>query len=144
MEAPDSKSEITMRKILTAARKVLAENGYAETTISKISEEANVSRGLLHYHFKDKEDIVTKVLWTNMEKLGNLAFTMLKDTISADTFAELFVDSMEIVMEEDPHFQVLIIETILASSRGRFNREEPCRCYRAPTKAKSHHRQHQR
>ncbi|HKD74391.1 MAG TPA: TetR family transcriptional regulator [Ktedonobacterales bacterium] len=56
-------AELTARdKIIEAAYKVMAEQGYAATTISAIASEAGVARGLLHYYFKNKEEILVEVL----------------------------------------------------------------------------------
>jgi AcrR family transcriptional regulator len=46
--------------ILHASLKVLATKGYENATIADISKAAHVSRGILHYYFSDKEDLVSK------------------------------------------------------------------------------------
>ena len=51
-----------VQAILNAAVKVLASKGYEGATIMELAEASNVSRGVLHYYFKDKEDIATKAL----------------------------------------------------------------------------------
>lgn len=48
--------------ILQAALRVLAAKGYENATIADISKAARVSRGILHYYFSDKEDLVSKAL----------------------------------------------------------------------------------
>ena len=45
-------------KILNGSLKILATKGYEDATIADISKAANVSRGILHYYFSDKEDLV--------------------------------------------------------------------------------------
>lgn len=42
--------------------KILAAKGYEDATIADISKAADVSRGILHYYFSDKEDLVSKTL----------------------------------------------------------------------------------
>jgi AcrR family transcriptional regulator len=42
--------------------KILAAKGHEDATISDISKAADVSRGILHYYFSDKEDLVSKAL----------------------------------------------------------------------------------
>lgn len=49
--------------------KVLAKNGYENTTIATLAAEAGVSRGILHYYFSNKEDLVSKVLEYSSEKI---------------------------------------------------------------------------
>ena len=48
--------------ILNASLKILATKGYENATIVDISKAADVSRGILHYYFSDKEDLVSKAL----------------------------------------------------------------------------------
>ncbi len=55
------KANKTKQKILIAAKHVFAQNGYWDATIKAIATEADVARGLLHYHFKSKEDLYIQV-----------------------------------------------------------------------------------
>ena len=48
--------------ILSGSLKTLAAKGYEDATIADISKAADVSRGILHYYFSDKEDLVSKAL----------------------------------------------------------------------------------
>lgn len=43
--------------LLTAAKELFSEHGYAETTFKKISERAGVALGLLTHHFGNKEKL---------------------------------------------------------------------------------------
>jgi len=55
-------SEVTRRRILTAAREVIAESGYAATTFQQIAVRAGVSRPTLHYYFGTLERIYDVLL----------------------------------------------------------------------------------
>jgi AcrR family transcriptional regulator len=50
-------SEKTREAILDAAVNKFCKNGVAITTLSEIASEANVTRGAIYWHFKDKMDI---------------------------------------------------------------------------------------
>ena len=52
----------TREKILQAAFTVLSREGYENTSIKEIAEEAGVAQGLVHYHFKSKQQLVIAVL----------------------------------------------------------------------------------
>lgn len=47
----------TRDEILTAASKVFCENGFANSSLEDIAGEANVTRGAIYWHFKNKNDI---------------------------------------------------------------------------------------
>lgn len=52
----------TSEKILQAAFTVLSREGYENTSIKQIAEEAGVAQGLVHYYFKSKQLLVLAVL----------------------------------------------------------------------------------
>src|SRR5205809_1098429 len=56
------RSTNTRGKILQAAFTVLSRQGYENTSIKDIAEEAGVAQGLVHYHFKSKQQLVLAVL----------------------------------------------------------------------------------
>src|SRR5215468_3593613 len=51
-------SEETRKRIVEAAARVLARDGYAATSVKDIAAEAGVAPGLVHYYFKTKEELV--------------------------------------------------------------------------------------
>jgi AcrR family transcriptional regulator len=52
----------TREKILQAAFTALSRDGYENTSIKEIAEEAGVAQGLIHYYFKSKQMLVLAVL----------------------------------------------------------------------------------
>jgi AcrR family transcriptional regulator len=65
------KSETSRQQVLDAAVKTLAKRGFANTSVSDIAETAGMSKGVVHYHFANKEDLIIRVL------------TQVCDTLSA-------------------------------------------------------------
>src|ERR1700745_4205980 len=59
----------THERILQAAFTVLSRQGYENTSIKEIAEEAGVAQGLVHYHFKSKQLLVLAVLAFVCEKM---------------------------------------------------------------------------
>ncbi len=45
-------------QILDAAEQLVAQRGWAQTSFAEICREADVSNGVLTYHFKDKDDLL--------------------------------------------------------------------------------------
>lgn len=50
--------EVRRAEIMDAAIRLFALKGYLNTTTQDIIDEVKISRGLLYYHFKNKEDIL--------------------------------------------------------------------------------------
>lgn len=57
IERPES-----MDKILEATVELVAEKGFEGASTKEIATRAGVSKGLLHYHYKSKEDILIEAL----------------------------------------------------------------------------------
>jgi len=55
------------KKIIEAAVKVIAENGYHAAQVSKIAKQAGVADGTIYLYFKNKEDILISLF---KEKMG--------------------------------------------------------------------------
>jgi AcrR family transcriptional regulator len=49
-------------RIVKAARKLLAEEGYDRVTMKQVAREAEVAQGLIHYYFSGKDEILLEVL----------------------------------------------------------------------------------
>ena len=49
-------------RIVEAARKLLAEEGYDRVTMKQVAKEAGVAQGLIHYYFSGKDEILLEVL----------------------------------------------------------------------------------
>jgi TetR/AcrR family transcriptional repressor of bet genes len=56
------KKEATRQKLISATLDSLASSGYSETTLSKVSQRAGVSRGLINFHFDSKEHLLIEAL----------------------------------------------------------------------------------
>lgn len=55
-------AEARREQIIKAAVEVLREIGYVSTSLSKIANKANISTGLISYHFSGKEDLMNNTL----------------------------------------------------------------------------------
>jgi TetR/AcrR family transcriptional repressor of mexAB-oprM operon len=56
-----TQSQQTRQQILLAAVEVFAEQGYASPGLSEIAARANVTRGAVYFHFKDKAHVFAEV-----------------------------------------------------------------------------------
>ncbi|RUT28661.1 TetR/AcrR family transcriptional regulator [Paenibacillus zeisoli] len=70
--------------ILEAALKVIAENGFHGSQISKIAKEAGVADGTIYLYFKKKEDILISLF---QERLGDL-ITSFHESVKESSTAE--------------------------------------------------------
>lgn len=85
-----SKKEKKFDIILDAALKVIAENGFHGSQVSKIAKEAGVADGTIYLYFKNKEDILISLF---QNKLGHL-IEMFNESIQVSTTAEAAIRSI--------------------------------------------------
>jgi TetR/AcrR family transcriptional repressor of bet genes len=58
------------REIAEAFAGLFATQGFAQSTIAAIADEARVSPGLIHHHFKDKEDLLDELVTLMVQRLA--------------------------------------------------------------------------
>ncbi|MBP5855711.1 TetR family transcriptional regulator C-terminal domain-containing protein [Marivibrio halodurans] len=56
------KKEATRQQLIAATVEVIAADGFADMTLAKVSQRANVSRGLVNFHFTSKERLLVETL----------------------------------------------------------------------------------
>lgn len=66
-------------KILDAALKLFAYNGFDRTTISKVAKEAEVSKGLIYNYFESKEEILKGIINQAETESDNIMNEMKED-----------------------------------------------------------------
>lgn len=57
-------------QVVNAAIEVLAEDGYARASLSRIATCAGISKGVITYHFKSKDDLFAEVFRQVVEDAG--------------------------------------------------------------------------
>ena len=103
-------SEVRRLEIMNAAMQLFMEKGYTNTTTQDIVDKVNISRGLLYYHFKNKEDILYCLVEQYSEKLLKDIYqiTFSKDKSATEKvrgFIEATIISSERVSVEGTELQ---------------------------------------
>jgi AcrR family transcriptional regulator len=106
-----------IQTILNGAIKVLASKGYEGATIMEIAEAANVSRGVLHYYFKDKEDIATKALASSSTDMVQSSLAGLKGK-TTEEIASNVIDMHKVNVRDNPNFYRFLFEMSCLSRRS--------------------------
>ncbi len=66
-------SEETREALLTTATALFVERGFAKTALAEVASAAQVTRGAVYHHFKDKQDLFLAVLErTETERLDSI------------------------------------------------------------------------
>ena len=102
--------EMRRAEIINAAMLLFMEKGYLNTTTQDIVDKVNISRGLLYYHFKNKEDILYCLVEQYSDKLLRrihlIAYDEEKNAIEKiRAFIDETIISPESVTDEESELQ---------------------------------------
>jgi AcrR family transcriptional regulator len=118
-ESDSNPKDEKARRILTAVRRILAKKGYAKTTVALVAEEAGVSRGLLHYYFRNKEEMLARVFRDNIETSLGMVEEVFGRSGSGEDLARELTRALRRIMEEDPDFFQLFFEVMAVARWSR-------------------------
>jgi AcrR family transcriptional regulator len=112
------------QRIVEAMRRSVARRGTAGSTFDHVSREAGVSRGLLHYYFGTKEQLLVEAVRRDCELRMELLEHQLAKAQSADDFIDLMAQNLRETVDEDPEFVTLVFELFMLSRRNEDIAEE--------------------
>jgi len=95
-------------QLTKAAYKIVSKKGYNNFTIKQIAREAKLSTGLVHYYFKNKQDLLLNLLKEmnkNVKKYLNEGLRNLNNPVDK---LDLFISqAFELIKNEKNYFYVL-------------------------------------
>ena len=105
-------------RIVDAMRQSVARRGSAGSTFDHVAREAGVSRGLLHYYFGSKEQLLVEVVRRDCELRMGVLDERLAEARTADDFIDLLVFSLEEVVHNESDFITGVFELFSLSRRN--------------------------
>jgi AcrR family transcriptional regulator len=106
------------QRIIDAMRRSVARRGTAASTFDHVSREAGVSRGLLHYYFGTKEQLLAEAVRRDCELRLERLERQLSTAKTADDFIDLMAQNLQETISTDPDFVTLIFELFTLSRRN--------------------------
>jgi len=84
MPAPETLRELRRGQIVAVARKIVADEGLEALTIGSLEARLAFSRGVITYHFQNKDDIVHAVLESAIDEINAGIDAHLGTNLSAE------------------------------------------------------------
>ncbi len=106
------------QRIIDAMRRSVARRGTTGSTFDHVSREAGVSRGLLHYYFGTKEQLLVEAVRRDGELRIERLERQLSTAKTADDFIGLMAQNLKDTVNEDPDFVTLVFELFTLSRRN--------------------------
>lgn len=107
-------SRRTRMLIIETGIACLSKYGYAQTSMHLIAKEANLSRGPLHYHFADKNELMGAIAEHLPQKISE---TTLRRLQRAKTIEQKVTTMIEIGLEQHLGDHHLVAIDLLAAAR---------------------------
>ena len=107
------------QRIVEAMRSSVARRGTAGATFDRVSREAGVSRGLLHYYFGTKEQLLVEAVRRDCELRMERLEHQLATAQTADDYIDLMARNLQETVHDDPDFVTLVFELFTLSRRNR-------------------------
>lgn len=94
----------TEQKILQAAIKVFIQNGFDGARMQQIADEAGMNKALIHYYFKNKENLFERIFLEKrndfLPKMNAMFFSKDLDFIEK---MELYVENHMLLLQKNPY-----------------------------------------
>lgn len=89
------------REILVAAARIFARDGYTDATLDTIAAEMRVTKGVIYYHFRGKEEVLTEIRATAIsESITRLEAIVARDEPPAVMLRAAIRDLVEHVFDD--------------------------------------------
>lgn len=102
------------QQIVEAAIKVFLKQGYAETTLARVAEEANVIRATIYSHFKNKEELFIAIIEELTINRFNPDFEQKLMTATPKQFVYMLRDVVNFRRQDKEYLSLL--RTVLGES----------------------------
>lgn len=113
-------TEAARRDQITAlAIDLIAQHGYAGTSLAKIAAAAGVSNAAVLYHFGSKNAVLEAAYAKVIGELGETVWTAMTQAGSAKASIDAYVRSLVDFLVSNPTYLRLMVEVLTTSDLGR-------------------------
>src|SRR4029077_761858 len=101
--------QATEHRILEAARKVFQSKGMHGARMQDIADSAGINKALLHYYFRNKEQLFESIFKEALEKFLPVLRELVESDFPLGKKIKSFVDGYTDVLLENPFLPAFII-----------------------------------
>ncbi len=102
----------TEQLILEAAKKVFIEKGYAGARMQAIADEAQINKAMLHYYYRSKEALFSKILDSTVAIMAKQILPVLSGKGTVMEKVELLVGNYIDTITENPHIPMFVLNEL--------------------------------
>ena len=106
------KEKSTEEKILAAAKNVFVLKGMAGARMQDIADEAKINKALLHYYFRNKQNLFEVIFLEAVQKLFPKINSIFESDMPLFEKIEHFCEEYITVMAENPYVPLFVLNEI--------------------------------
>ncbi|WP_036554548.1 TetR/AcrR family transcriptional regulator [Nisaea denitrificans] len=111
----EEKSRETYRLILEAAAQVVGSEGYADASISKITQLAGIAQGTFYNYFKSRQDVLNKLLpYMGRQMLDHIATSLPRDLTGSEREKARLLAFLEYLNTHPAFYRILYEAEVFA------------------------------
>src|SRR5688500_10414367 len=116
-------------RIIAAAKEILSRDSYEKASIREIAAEADVARGLVHYYFETKEELLVAVAQAAAAEFGQ-RMAQLREQAAGPEMADAAFDAHRDRVGSDPAWYRLRYDLFALALRKPAFRDEVADLFR--------------
>lgn len=99
--------EEALTKICLTAFELFATNGYVQTSVDSIAKKAKVSKGLIYYYFKSKDEIL-EMLFKKLLQFGGLNDQQDVNLTAKEKLQKMMDESFYLITQQTTTFRFIV------------------------------------
>lgn len=89
------------RELADAALAAIAARGFAHTGLRDVAAHSELSHGLLHYYFEDKDDLIGQAIWQYKSECARRYDPIVESSVTGTELAERFGAEMAATLRDE-------------------------------------------
>jgi AcrR family transcriptional regulator len=113
-----------MRAIIQSAYTIMGRKGFVNVSLADIAEEAGISKALLHYYFKDKDELVGEIYTYTIGRYFDRIAPVYGEPLPLAEKINRIIDVYYDFLQENPEWFVILMELTILGMRNPKRRQE--------------------
>ena len=108
----------TETQIFDAALRVFHKKGLAGARMQEIADEAGINKSMLHYYFRNKEQLFSQVFFQSFRKFMGSVLPILNEPNTWEEKIPVVIEHYTQVMQGNPHLALFVINELRQNTDG--------------------------
>ncbi len=113
-----------VQAIIRSAYNIMGREGFVNVSLSDIAGEAGISKALLHYYFKDKDELVGEIYRFAMSEYLDIALSVLNAPLPIGERIDLLIESFHTFIQKNPNWFTVVMELTILGLQNPKRKEE--------------------